>query len=83
MSQLDMKDGDVIDVMVDPESLAADLDRLMSRLKDETAQETRVETRDQLAALAARVQWVPEEQQRKFLEGKVDSLWNSLGADRE
>ena len=34
---------------------------------------------DQLGLLAARCQWVREEQQRSFLDEQVNSLWERLG----
>jgi MoxR-like ATPase len=68
----------------DPEHLAQDLSRLGSELADEDLPAgERSCLQDQLGLLAARCQWVEDEQQRKFLEQKVDGLWDQLGGRRE
>ncbi len=64
----------------DPEHLAQDLSRLAATLENEELPAgERSCLQDQLSLLAARCQWVRDEQQRKFLEQKVDSLWVQLG----
>jgi len=64
----------------DPEHLAQDLSRLATALENEELPAgERSCLQDQLGLLAARCQWVQDEQQRKFLEQKVDSLWEQLG----
>lgn len=64
----------------DPNELARDLEKISSRLNDETLAATeRAFLQDQVGLLAARCQWVQDEQPRAFLEGKLDSLWEQLG----
>jgi MoxR-like ATPase len=62
------------------DELARDLERIAERLKagDAPVSERSV-LRDQLGLLAARIQWVAGEQQRKFLEQQVDELWAKVG----
>ena len=65
----------------DPEELARDFDRLQQRLASNDLPETDlVFLRDQLGVLAARVPWVDSEQQRDFLQGRVDELLSQLEA---
>lgn len=64
----------------DPEHLARDLERIAQRLT--TASTAASETsflRDQVGLIAARCQWVAGEQQRRFLDEKIDGLWQQLG----
>jgi len=64
----------------DPESLARDLERLTARLESaDLPLHERSFLRDQLGVLASRCPWVQDEQQRKFLEGKVAALWTRIG----
>src|SRR5262245_37666992 len=65
----------------DPEQLARDLERLGRRLTDPGLPSTEQSyLRDQLGLLTARCQWVEGEQQRRFLEGKVQELWRKVEA---
>ncbi len=63
----------------DAEELARDLERLAQRLTGELPAMERSYLRDQLGLLTARCQWVAGEQQRRFLDGKVNELWQKLG----
>ena len=64
----------------DPESLARDLERLSERLEaDGIPDHERSFLGDQLGVLASRCPWVQDEQQRTFLQGRVDALWAQLG----
>lgn len=64
----------------DPESIARDLERMAERLKgDGIADHERSFLGDQLGVLAGRCPWVQDEQQRTFLETRVDELWTLLG----
>lgn len=64
----------------DPEQLAKSLDQLEARLGDgEAAAGERGHLRDQLSLLAARCQWVREDQPRGFLEEKIARLWEQFG----
>ena len=64
---------------MDPEQLARELDQLALRLDGEVPATDRVYLQDQLGLLAARCQWVPDGQQRDFLQKKVDHLWTRCG----
>lgn len=60
----------------DPEQLARDLDRLEERLHQSADSEAdQAFHKDQLGLLAARCQWVDDEQKRAFLDERVESLW--------
>jgi MoxR-like ATPase len=62
-----------------PEELARDLEQLDSRIAaPETSDEERGIAREQLSLLAGRCQWVRDDQQRRFLEDRVQSLWTKL-----
>lgn len=63
----------------DPEQLARDLDRLEERLQAGPSEADRSFHQDQLGLLAARCQWVEDDQKREFLEQRVDSLWQLAG----
>lgn len=64
----------------DPEQLARDLERLQERLNHPTASEAdRTFHQDQLGLLAARCQWVEDEQKRDFLNERVEELWKLAG----
>ena len=64
----------------DPEHLARDLTRLSEKLRSTGLPESeRACVQDQLGILAARCQWVQDGQQRTFLEGEIDRLWERLG----
>ncbi|MBI3863393.1 MAG: AAA family ATPase [Planctomycetia bacterium] len=64
----------------DPESLARDLDRMSTRLNDgQLPDHERSFLRDQLGVLSSRCAWVPDHQQRSFLESKVADLWTRVG----
>jgi MoxR-like ATPase len=65
----------------DPEHLARDLDRIAARLDASEVSDTeRSYLEDALGLLASRCQWVQDDQQRVFLEGKLRQLWDTLGA---
>jgi MoxR-like ATPase len=67
----------------DPEHLSRDVDRIAARLADgETPDTERSCLEDQLGLLASRCQWVADDQQRLFLEHKLDRLWDKLGGRR-
>ncbi|HPM83375.1 MAG TPA: AAA family ATPase [Candidatus Anammoximicrobium sp.] len=64
----------------DAEALARDLERIAERLADGSLAVTqRSYVRDRLGLLAARCQWVPDEQQREHLQLRVDELWEKMG----
>ncbi|WP_166831244.1 AAA family ATPase [Thalassoroseus pseudoceratinae] len=61
------------------ESLATDLDRLESRIQGNGLDDTsRVYVQDQLGVLRGRIQWIPDEQPRTFLEQRLEQLWKRL-----
>jgi MoxR-like ATPase len=63
-----------------PEDLARDLERIAARFEDgDVPAKERAYLQDQLGLLAARCQWVENEQQRAFLESKLDVLWGHVG----
>ncbi len=64
----------------DAEAMARDLDRLEAQWSgtDRSAAHTAI-LRDQLSLLASRCQWLPDAQQRTFLEGRVSELWHQWG----
>jgi MoxR-like ATPase len=64
----------------DPERLARDLARIAEKADQRDLADTeRVYLRDQLGLLAARCQWVADEQRRRFLDDRVGELWSKLG----
>jgi MoxR-like ATPase len=64
----------------DAERLARDLERLSEKASHaDLAELDRVYLRDQLGLLAARCQWVADEQRRQFLDDRVNELWTKLG----
>lgn len=64
----------------DPERLAGELERIASRLEAGSMLATdRTYIQDQLGVLAARCQWVFDQQQRTFLEDKANALLDRLG----
>ena len=72
--------GDAAVALSDDEHrLARDLEQVSAKLSDAKLQATeRSFLQDQLGVLAARCQWVQNDQQRTFLEEKVDSLLEQL-----
>jgi MoxR-like ATPase len=66
----------------DPERMAEDLAAIRRQLQQAVtieSSEAEIElARDQLGTLAARVQWIADEQQQSFLQGEVDALWRQL-----
>lgn len=62
----------------DPDELARELDRVQAALAGESADADRSVYRDQLGLLAGRCAWVPDVQQRTFLEEKVRQAWESV-----
>lgn len=64
----------------DAEVLAFDLERISGRIQVADLSPTeRSYLRDQLGVLAGRCQWVSDEQQRTFLDEKVEQLWHVMG----
>jgi MoxR-like ATPase len=64
----------------DPESIARDLERMVSRIKaDGLPDHERSFLGDQLGVLAGRCPWIQDAQQRTFLEARVNELWALLG----
>jgi len=64
----------------DPESLARDLERIEKKLADGGAVEPeRSYLKDRLGILAARCQWIQGEEERGFLQERVEKLWVLLG----
>lgn len=64
----------------DPVQLARDLDRLEERLRQSTASAAdQAFHQDQLGLLAARCQWIDDDQKRRFLDGRVEELWTLAG----
>ena len=64
----------------DAEHLARDLERIALRLNAPELPATETSfLRDQVGLLAARSQWVEDQQQRQFLDEKIDGLWQQLG----
>lgn len=62
------------------EELARDLERLQARLDDDSLDQTGITCiRDQVGVLSGRVPWVPDDQQREFLNDKLDQLWARVG----
>jgi MoxR-like ATPase len=62
----------------DPEELARDLEKLVTYVNAHTGANNQDQVRDQLTLLAGRCQWVRDNQQREFLEQRVQSLWTQL-----
>lgn len=65
----------------DPEQLVRDLDRLEERLQAGPSEADRSFHQDLLGLLAARCQWVEDDQKREFLEQRVESLWQLAGRE--
>jgi RNA polymerase sigma-70 factor (ECF subfamily) len=64
----------------DPEALARDLGDLAERLRAaDVPPDVRATLRDRLGVLAARCQWVKNEQQRAALDERVEGLWKAVG----
>jgi MoxR-like ATPase len=61
-----------------PEELARDLEQLETRLQADPTDDVRTLAREQLSLLAGRCQWVRNDQQRSFLEQRVQTLWTAL-----
>ncbi|QDU59383.1 ATPase RavA [Planctomycetes bacterium Pan216] len=63
----------------DPEHLARDLEQIGERLETGDLPDTdRSFVRDQLGLLSARCQWVEDQQQRTYLESRVETLLERL-----
>jgi MoxR-like ATPase len=63
----------------DAEELARDLERIEKQWPaDGRDDPERAVLRDQLGLLAGRCQWVPDVEQRTFLEGRVNALWRQF-----
>ncbi len=66
----------------DPDQLCQDLDRISAKLSQTTVDSTEHSyLSDQIGLLASRCQWVRDDQQRTFLEAKVNHLLKQLGAE--
>ncbi len=67
----------------DAEELARDLDALAERIAaSDVTEDERGTFGDRLRLIASCCQWIPDAQQREFLETKVSKMWHSLqGAD--
>lgn len=64
----------------DAESLANDLELIAAKLHDPALEDLqRSQLQDQLGVLASQCQWVQNESQRTFLEGKINALLSSTG----
>ncbi len=64
----------------DPEALARDLERVSARFAEEDLSAAdRSYLRDQLSVLAGRCTWVADEQQRLFLQQRVEEIWKTTG----
>lgn len=63
----------------DPEHLASDLERIAAKLSGGALPvNERAYVQDQLGLLASRCQWVQDEQQRNYLENRVNELLSEL-----
>ena len=62
----------------DPELLASDLEHLESALPELPAS-GKEGARDRLSLLAARSQWVENQDQRQALKTRIDALWEAMG----
>ena len=63
----------------DAEVLARDLENIAHQLKSDVPETERTYLRDRVGLLAARCQWVEDEQARQFLDGRLAGLWDQLG----
>ena len=64
----------------DADELARDLDRIEQQWSSGGGDESqRSVLRDQLGLLSGRCQWLADAQQRTFLEGRVQTLWQQWG----
>ena len=64
----------------DAEELARDLERLERQWTTDGGDEARgAVLRDRLSLLAGRCQWLADAEQRAFLEGRVNQLWQQWG----
>src|SRR5258708_32167143 len=60
--------------------MARDLDRMAQRIEaDALVDRERSVLADQLGVLGGRCPWVQDEQQRTFLEARVNELWGQIG----
>jgi MoxR-like ATPase len=67
----------------DPEALARDLDAVAARLDAAATDHVlRAQLADRTRALAARCEWVEDEQQRGFLRQRLETLWTRLDLRR-
>ena len=67
----------------DAECLARDLDQIGGRMAQADLPDTeRSYLEDRLGLLAARCQWVRDDQQRAFLEHRVEALWQQMDQRR-
>lgn len=62
----------------DPERLANDVQAIITQATGNVAETERALLRDQLNVLAGRCAWVTDDQQRTFLESRVEEAWNCL-----
>ncbi len=63
----------------DPEQLARDLEQICEKIDAQPTPDEQACLLDQLGVLASRCQWVKDQQQREFLEAKVNGLLASQG----
>jgi MoxR-like ATPase len=65
----------------DAEHLANDLDRIANKLSEASLPiHEKSYVQDQLGLLASRCQWVQDDQQRKYLEDRVNDMLSKLGS---
>lgn len=63
----------------DPETLARDLELISAKLEAQPDSADQSFFRDQLGVLAARCQWIQDEQPRQYLASKVNTLLEQFG----
>src|SRR5205807_738621 len=64
----------------DPEALARELDDIEQRAQDtKIASADRAVLKDRLGLLSGRCEWVRDDDHRKHLTARVQSLWSALG----
>ena len=64
------------DRLPDPEEVAADLDEIEQDLRAaDTSEQERAVLKDRLRYLAGRCEWLPQGEQRTFLQQQIDRIW--------
>lgn len=62
------------------DELDRDLEHIRARLDEGQLDDAeRARLRDRIGVLSGRIPWVPDEQQRGFLDAKLESLWERVG----